>query len=181
MKTTNKVFATLVCGALSAVLSGFGSEAHAQQAKSSEMATSVPQARPSQQPANAAELPDSPGAMLSQATQDNPPRDVFSSSSAPVSPNSTAILQAQASPPTSGAAQQPQSPPQKPVGTAAAGAIPSSGIAASQPAGIAIAPAKQHRVRSIVLRSGAILGAGVAIGSVVALSEATSSKPPGAR
>lgn len=69
---------------------------------------------------------------------------------------------------------------QKPVGTAAAGTIPASGIAASQPAGVAVAPAKQHRVRTIVLRMGAIIGAGVAVGSVVALTEATSSKPPGA-
>ncbi len=66
------------------------------------------------------------------------------------------------------------------VGTAVAEAPPSSGIAASQPAGVAIAPAKQRRVRTIVLRMGAIVGAGVAVGSVVALTAATSSKPPGA-
>ncbi|MFZ0806235.1 MAG: hypothetical protein WAN03_08640, partial [Candidatus Sulfotelmatobacter sp.] len=55
-----------------------------------------------------------------------------------------------------------------------------SGIAASQPAGVAIAPAKQHRVRTLILRTGAIIGAGVAIGTVVALTAATPSKPPGA-
>jgi hypothetical protein len=55
-----------------------------------------------------------------------------------------------------------------------------SGVAASQPAGVAIAPAKQRRVRLIVIRVGAILGAGAAVGTVVALTQATPSKPPGA-
>jgi hypothetical protein len=69
---------------------------------------------------------------------------------------------------------------QKPVGTAAAEAPHTTGVAASQPAGVAIAPAKQHRVRTIVIRVGAIVGAGVAVGTVIALTEGTSSKPPGA-
>lgn len=69
---------------------------------------------------------------------------------------------------------------QRPVGTAAAEAPKVSGMTAAQPAGAAIAPAKQHRVRTIVLRVGAILGAGAAVGTVVALSAATPSKPPGA-
>jgi hypothetical protein len=55
-----------------------------------------------------------------------------------------------------------------------------SGVTAAQPAGIAIAPAKQRRVRVIVLKVGAILGAGAALGAVVALSRGTPSKPPGA-
>jgi hypothetical protein len=45
---------------------------------------------------------------------------------------------------------------------------------------VAIAPEKQRRVRTIVIRVGAIIAAGVAVGIVVGLSEATSSKPPGA-
>jgi cytoskeletal protein RodZ len=74
-----------------------------------------------------------------------------------------------------------QTAPQKPVGTAAAEAPTSNGVAASQPAGVAIAPKKQRRVRTIVLRVGAIAGAAVAVGTVVGLTVATSSKPPGAR
>lgn len=70
---------------------------------------------------------------------------------------------------------------QRPVGTAAAEAPKVSGVTAAQPAGAAIAPAKQHRVRTIVLKVGAILGAGAAVGTVVALTAATPSKPPGAR
>jgi hypothetical protein len=41
-------------------------------------------------------------------------------------------------------------PLQKPVGTAAAEASHVNAIAASQPAGVAIAPAKQHRVRTMI-------------------------------
>jgi hypothetical protein len=76
---------------------------------------------------------------------------------------------------------QPLNTPQKPVGTAAAETPSASGVAASQPAGVAIAPAKQRRVRTIVLRVGALVGVGVAVGTVVALTRATPSKPPGAR
>jgi hypothetical protein len=44
--------------------------------------------------------------------------------------------------------------PQTPVGTAAAEALRVSGVAASQPAGVEIAPAKRCRVRTIVIRVG---------------------------
>jgi len=70
--------------------------------------------------------------------------------------------------------------PQRPLGTAAAEAPKVTGITAAEPAGVAIAPAKQRRVRTIVLKVGAILGAGAALGAVIALSAGTSSKPPGA-
>ena len=40
-----------------------------------------------------------------------------------------------------------------------------------EPAGIAIAPAKQHRVRTIVIKVGAIIGAGAALGTVIALTQ----------
>lgn len=112
------------------------------------------------------ELPDSPGAILSKSEESQQ-----QSGNAASAPNSQA---AQTQP------VQSQPPSQKPVGTAAAEAPNTSGIAASQPAGVAVAPAKQHRVRTIVLRTGAIIGAGVAVGTVVALTSATSSKPPGA-
>jgi hypothetical protein len=75
--------------------------------------------------------------------------------------------------------QQPQTWPQEPVGTAAAGMVSPAGIAASRPAGAAIAPAKQRRVRTILISVGAVLGAGVAVGTVAALSSASPSRPPG--
>jgi hypothetical protein len=162
MASSGLLFAGAIVGSL---------PASAQQA-AAPLATGLSQQIPAQ-------LPDSPGA-VSKAQADAPPI-------APLK------LQAQAVQPTQGQPaqlptdeQQNQAAPskptsaQKPVGTAAAGAIPSGGIAASQPAGIAMAPAKQHRVRTIVLSVGAIIGAGVAVGTVIALTEATPGKPPGA-
>lgn len=79
------------------------------------------------------------------------------------------------------AAQQAQQPAGAPSGTAAAEEARPAGAIASRPAGAAIAPASQHRVRSFLIKFGAIAGAGAAIGTVVALSRAGGSVPPGAR
>lgn len=111
------------------------------------------------------ELPDSPGfVLLAQETLDQ--------SQSGQSPD-------KATPPATNV-QGTDQKLQRPVGTAAAEAPKVSGITAAQPAGIAIAPAKQKRVRTIVLKVGAIIGAGAAVGTVIALTAATSSKPPGA-
>lgn len=112
-----------------------------------------------------AELPDSPGtewAKMQSASQDG---------------NTSQRQSTPAQQPNSGSQNQ---APQRPLGTAAAEAPKVAGITAAEPAGVAIAPAKQRRVRTIVLKVGAILGAGAALGAVIALSEGTSSKPPGA-
>ncbi len=77
-------------------------------------------------------------------------------------------------------AQQSQSGTQAPVGTAAAEAASPVGVMASKPAGAAIAPAKQRRVRMLLIKVGAVVGAGVAIGAVAALSSGSPSRPPGA-
>jgi hypothetical protein len=124
----------------------------------------------SEQP-SAAELPDSPGTVAARAAQ-----------SYGQSTNSSSSSSSSSSSPTSGnpAQNQAQTSTQKPVGTATADAPDTSGIAASQPAGVAIAPAKQKRTRTLVIKIGAIVAAAVAVGTIVALTEATSSKPPGA-
>lgn len=82
------------------------------------------------------------------------------------------------------AQSSPQSPPQEQspheaLGTAAAETVPTTGIAASRPAGAAVAPAKQRRVRSILIKVGALVGVGVAVGTTLALSQGSPSKPPG--
>jgi anti-sigma B factor antagonist len=101
-------------------------------------------------------LPDSPGTVRSQTADGSQ----LSTASQP-SPN------------------QQQDVPQEPVGTAAAEFIKTTGVAASKPAGSAIAPAKQRRARSILIKVAAIAGAGVAVGAVVALSAASPSRPVG--
>lgn len=119
----------------------------------------------------ASELPDSPGAAWTKAQDDRTPRN----SSQSTTPPSTQSGSSQPS-----IVEDQTQKPQRPVGTAAAEAPKISGVAAAQPAGVAIAPAKQHRIRTIVLKVGAILGAGAAVGTVIALTESTSSRPPGA-
>ena len=119
----------------------------------------------------ASELPDSPGVAWAKAQDDAAQQNSAQSTTPP----STQIGSSQPS-----IAEDQTQKPQRPVGTAVAEAPKVSGIAAAQPAGVAIAPAKQHRVRTIVLKVGAILGAGAAVGAVIALTEATSSRPPGA-
>lgn len=65
----------------------------------------------------------------------------------------------------------------KPLGTAAAPYEKPEGVAASRPAGAVIAPAKQRRVRAIFISIAAVAGAGIAIGTVAALSKASPSRP----
>ena len=68
--------------------------------------------------------------------------------------------------------------PQQPSGTAAAPAVQVSGGAASKPAGAAIAPPKQRQLRTWLIRFGFIAGAGVALGTVAALSAASPGHVP---
>ena len=75
----------------------------------------------------------------------------------------------------------PAQPAQAPAGTGAAQAGPTAGGAGSRPAGMAIAPAKQHQVRSLLIKLGAIAAGGVALGTVYALSRSSPGRPPGAK
>jgi hypothetical protein len=67
-----------------------------------------------------------------------------------------------------------------PLGAAAAQAGKATGGAASRPAGTAIAPAKQHQTRSLLIKVGAVAAGAAAVGIVYGLSRGTSSVPPGA-
>jgi len=98
-------------------------------------------------------------------------------------PNSPGSLLAQNNNAQSGGQQPPanQQQAQEPVGTAAAGSVETTGVAASKPAGAAIAPAKQRRTRSLLIKVSALVGATVAIGTVAALANSSPSRPPGAR
>jgi hypothetical protein len=95
-------------------------------------------------PKQAAQLPDSPGVLYSQ----NMIQDQTSNGQQNVQQNSL----------------------QEPSGTAAARTANPSGVAASEPAGSAIAPAKQRRVRTLLISLGAVATAGAALGAVAALS-----------
>ena len=117
-----------------------------------------PNPAPSQNPAandaEVASLPDSPVPVADSGGQ-NPP-----------------------SPPQQQASQaSPQQQTPQTMGTAAAPAEPANGVAASKPAGAAIAPARQKRTRTLVIKLSLLIGGAVAIGTVVALSEASPSRP----
>jgi hypothetical protein len=123
-----------------------------------------------------AELPDSPGAVQSQAQNAQQAQAGTAQSQTPKSPQDSTAPPADPSAPSA----QEESQPHRPVGTAAAEAPRVSGVTAAQPAGVAIAPAKQRRVRTLVIRVGVIAAASVALGTTIALTMGTSSKPPGA-
>jgi hypothetical protein len=98
----------------------------------------------------------------------------------PDSPSPTQFQSAaQGEPPATSqsAAEQQQEAAQKPVGAAAAPLEKTTGVAASRPAGAVIAPAKQRRSGSILIRVGIVVGAAVAVGTVVALSHGSPSRP----
>lgn len=145
-------------------------------------------------PTEVAALPDSPGFVQSNWQQPAPQNfsaqsNLSQQSSSVAQENTQApqqhpaielVDQSPASPPQEVLRTNNQSAPQRPVGTAAAEAPTVTGVTAAQPTGVAIAPAKQKRARSFVIKMGAMIGAGVAVGTVVALTAGTSSKPPGA-
>lgn len=62
-------------------------------------------------------------------------------------------------------------------GTAAAPDMRPEGSPGSRPAGAAIAAAKQRRAHTFAIRVGLLVGAGIAIGTVVALTAGSSSRP----
>jgi hypothetical protein len=76
---------------------------------------------------------------------------------------------------------QQQQPTQAPEGTAAAPGVKTAGGAASRPAGTAIAPAKQHQTRSLLIKIGAIAAGAAALGAVYGLSRSSPSTPPGSQ
>jgi hypothetical protein len=78
---------------------------------------------------------------------------------------------------TDSASGQQQNQQAKPVGTAVAPAANTTGIAGSRLTGAVIAPAKQRRVRAILISVGVVVGACVAVGIVAALSHSSSSQP----
>jgi len=143
----------------------------------------------------AQEIPRASSAVVQDAASEAPTvaSGVAASAALPDSPGTKRAQSQDASSQRSGSSQTASTPfqqsavttqdqkPDRPVGTAAAEAPKVSGITAAEPAGVAIAPAKQRRVRTMVLKVGAIVGAGAALGVIIALSEATPSKPPGAR
>jgi hypothetical protein len=67
-----------------------------------------------------------------------------------------------------------------PSGAAGAKAANVKGAPVAQPAGAAVAPVRQRGHRSLLIKVGVIAGAAIGVGAVVALSERSPARPPGA-
>ena len=168
-----------------------------QQPTTTQPAQAIPPAQTDQaQPANPAPAtaPAQNTQPIAPANQNQPqqpasPGTSVNPSQAPLAPVTTypdAADQSQQQPSANAAPQTttiPEGPqpkkPAEPVGAATAESVPTSGGAAAKPAGIAIAPAKQHQTRSLLFKIGAVAAAGAALGTIFALSHGTSSTPPG--
>ncbi|HKW77070.1 MAG TPA: hypothetical protein VJN64_16175 [Terriglobales bacterium] len=167
-----------------------------------EMWGQQPSQQPSSQPAtdSAPAQPAGPGNAQAQPDQgQNAPTNQPANSGTTVNPSQGPLQPVTTYPEASGTQQNeppadlnpqtvtiPEAPkakqqPSQPVGAATAEKVPTAGGAAAKPAGAAIAPAKQHQTRSLLIKIGAIAAAGVAAGTIFALSRGTSSKPPGAQ
>ena len=139
----------------------------------------IPETASAQQPA-ATDQQQQPAPTSSQQPQTAPPAQPATTAPAE---NTAQSQPAQTQPnelPNSPGSVRPQQPAgtERPIGTAAAEIGNASGIVASKPAGVAIAPAKQRQSRSLLIKLGAVIGAGVAIGTVMALSNGSPSRPP---
>jgi hypothetical protein len=108
------------------------------------------------------------GAKTAPQSQTAQPAAPAANGAAPASASQTST------PPAAPAPQMQTAPPE---GVAIAPYEKDTGVAASRPAGAVIAPGKQRRRRSILIRVGLILGAAAAIGTVVGLSATSSSRP----
>jgi len=73
-----------------------------------------------------------------------------------------------------------QQPAATPSGAAGAKAAKVKGAPVAKPAGAAVAPARQRGHRSLLIKLGVAAGAGIAVGSVVALAERSPARPPSA-
>ena len=125
----------------------------------------------------AAPAPQQPGSLSPQVESTEPapaPQQYSAIPDAPL-PQETPLSAAQNTPAPNPDPQQ--TSPATPIGTAAAPAEAPVGTTGSRPAGAVIAPAKQKRVRTILISVALVVGAGVAIGTVAALSHASPSQP----
>lgn len=134
----------------------------------------------SQPPSSVDELPSAPVPQSSSQSpqQNQPAQQPNNTPQQQVQPAQQPNTPAQQIPPAqpSNTPQQPNAP-QQPVGTAAAPYEKPTGVSGSRPAGAAIAPAKQRRVRAIVISLAVILAGAGAIGAVAGMSKASHSQP----
>jgi hypothetical protein len=132
-------------------------------------------------PTSAQQGSSSPGATTPSPSAETPTSSDTPAPDAETAQNSDQNAPLNTSQAGSGGSQaspaQDESNPAKPVGTAAAPAAKGTGVSGSRVSGAAIAPAKQRRVHTFLIRVAVVVAACVAVGTVVALTHATPSEP----
>ena len=161
MKAHQRILTKLLLLMVSTTLCGLPEVVQAQQTS--------PNDTQQQQQQNGTTINPAQGPLTPVPTQNEP----ANANPAPQNPES----ETQAAPATPAPQPRPEQQMQQPLGAATAEGVPTVGGAASRPAGMAIAPEKQHERRSLLIKVGLIAAAGVAIGTVYGLSKGTSSKP----
>jgi cytoskeletal protein RodZ len=161
-----------------------------QQTQSPTSQAPSSQQTPQAVPPAASEPPASTTPAQTQPAKPSPNGSTIDPSQGPLQPVTTypdasgGLQQEQSTVQTTNPPEAPQpktQQPTQPVGAATAERVPTAGGAAAKPAGAAIAPAKQHQTRGLLIKIGAIAAAGAALGTVYALTRSTGSLPPGAR
>jgi cytoskeletal protein RodZ len=120
-------------------------------------------------------------AQQSQGIQDSSQPPTSSSSSQTSTSTSPDLPDAPQPGQTQSSSSASQEKSQAPAGAAAAKAPRVQGAPASEPVGAAIAPVKQSQRRSLWIKVGLVAGAGIALGTALALSKSSPSRPPGAQ
>lgn len=143
--------------------------------------TSVEVPQPGTQPQNSSAaggdtstpLPDSPGAAQTKVAV------LAAEGQTSQTPSTPSSAPQQSAPQQDSTPQDSNGTVKKPLGTAAAGTLEVTGVAASRPEGAALAPEKQRRVRLLVIKLGLVAAGAVALGTTLALTAASPGRPPG--
>jgi cytoskeletal protein RodZ len=149
-----------------------------QTASPAQSTTTAPQTNPQDQQTPAVQNPPSTPADLPNAPSDT--TAPAKQSTTPSTPTTVIFPGGEQAAPSQNQSQSGTPTQQQPLGTAAAEKGVTRGGAASRPAGTAIAGTKQRQSRSFLIKLGAVAAAGVALGTVYALTKGTGSAPPGA-
>jgi cytoskeletal protein RodZ len=151
-----------------------------QTASPAQSGTTAPQANPQDQQTPTIQNPPATPADLPNAPSTNSTQPAGQATPTPSTPTTVIFPGGEQSTPAQDQSQTGTQTQQQPLGTAAAEKGVTRGGAASRPAGTAIAGTKQRQSRSLLIKLGAVAAAGVALGTVYALTKGTSSVPPGA-
>jgi hypothetical protein len=159
MQAHQKTLARIMVLVVGVVLCGLPDYVQAQQQ----------QTAPQQSQQNGTTIDPSKGPLQPVPAQNQPTTET------PVPPNPESSTEPLPATPQPQMKAEPQM--QEPLGTATAEGVPTVGGAASRPAGEAIAPSKQNQKHSLLIKVGLIAAAGVAGGTVYALTKGTSGRP----